>query len=107
MYYVGSICFRRMNDLGLGPLEMEVLGTFRRGEGTSVADVQTRLSRSGRELAYTTVMTVLSRLHEKGVLTRKREGKRYLYTAGRRTGRVIGRMVDRIHKALFKSARLD
>ena len=32
-----------------------------------------------RDIAYTTVMTTLARLHEKGVLERSREGKRYLY----------------------------
>ncbi len=33
-----------------------------------------------REIAYTTVMTTLSRLYDKGLLTREREGKRYLYS---------------------------
>ncbi|MBW3593731.1 MAG: BlaI/MecI/CopY family transcriptional regulator [Actinobacteria bacterium] len=32
-------------------------------------------------LAYTTVMTVMSRLAEKGVLSRRREGRGYLYEA--------------------------
>lgn len=34
-----------------------------------------------RDIAYTTVMTTLSRLHEKGLLDRVRDGKRYLYSA--------------------------
>jgi len=34
-----------------------------------------------RDIAYTTVMTTLSRLHDKGVLTRVRDGKRYLYSS--------------------------
>lgn len=33
-----------------------------------------------REVAYTTVMTTLVRLYEKGLLTRERDGKRYLYS---------------------------
>jgi predicted transcriptional regulator len=32
-----------------------------------------------RDIAYTTVMTTLARLHEKGLLERNKEGKRYLY----------------------------
>jgi predicted transcriptional regulator len=32
-----------------------------------------------RPLAYTTVMTVMGHLAEKGILTRTSEGKRYLY----------------------------
>lgn len=34
-----------------------------------------------REIAYTTVMTTLARLHAKGLLERERDGKRYLYSA--------------------------
>ena len=44
----------------------------------SVADICSRLQ-EGREIAYTTVMTTISRLYEKGILDRKKEGKRYLY----------------------------
>lgn len=34
-----------------------------------------------RPLAYTTVMTVMSRLSEKGALSRERAGRSYLYSA--------------------------
>jgi predicted transcriptional regulator len=42
------------------------------------AQVQESLS-SG--LAYTTVMTILSRLHEKGAVSRERVGRAYAYSA--------------------------
>lgn len=42
----------------------------------SVADVHGALE---RDIAYTTVMTTVARLHTKGLLTRRRDGKRYLY----------------------------
>lgn len=32
-----------------------------------------------REIAYTTVMTTVSRLYDKGLLTRRKDGRRYLY----------------------------
>ena len=49
------------------------------GEG-SVAEVSDELaSRGGRRLAYTTVMTMLSRLHERGLLTRRKVGRGYVY----------------------------
>ena len=44
----------------------------------NVRDVVDDLARS-RELAYTTVMTIMVRLHEKGLLERTREGKTYVY----------------------------
>jgi predicted transcriptional regulator len=34
----------------------------------------------GSDLAYTTVMTILTRLHEKGSVTRTRVGRAYVYT---------------------------
>jgi predicted transcriptional regulator len=37
------------------------------------------LDRLGGQLAYTTVVTILSRLHAKGVLTRLRSGRAYSY----------------------------
>lgn len=43
-----------------------------------VGDVQRELERD-REIAYTTVMTTMGRLFEKGLLGRERDGKRYVY----------------------------
>lgn len=57
---------------------MEVVWT-RRWQEFSVTDVHEVLA-AEREIAYTTVMTTVSRLHEKGLLDRHRDGRRYLYT---------------------------
>ena len=57
----------------LGPLEMRILGFLDGAEPQSVADLRARL---GNELAYTTVMTVLSRLHDKGLVVRVKEVRR-------------------------------
>ena len=45
----------------------------------AVSDVLAVLERR-REIAYTTIMTTVVRLYEKGVLARRRDGKRYLYS---------------------------
>lgn len=45
----------------------------------SVNDVLLVMSRE-REIAYTTVMTTVARLHSKNLLTRSRDGRRYLYS---------------------------
>ena len=47
-------------------------------ESFTVADVHVRLAQ-GRSIAYTTVMTTVSRLFDKGVLDRERQGRRYRY----------------------------
>lgn len=46
----------------------------------AVGDVLRVLERR-RDIAYTTVMTTLGRLHEKGLLDRHKDGKRYVYSS--------------------------
>lgn len=64
----------------LGPLEGAVMERVWKRGPVTVRDVVDEVGRS-RGLAYTTVMTVMVRLHAKGLLVRKREGKTYLYRA--------------------------
>jgi predicted transcriptional regulator len=60
-----------------GALEQEVLGCLAAAQGPlTVAEVQAEL---GSELAYTTVMTALSRLHAKGALLRQPAGRAFAY----------------------------
>src|SRR5262245_60820015 len=73
------------DDQALGPLEMRVLGLLAGAEPTSVQDIQAALARGGHDLAYTTVMTVLARLHDKGMVVRVKEGRRYLYRPAARS----------------------
>ncbi len=48
----------------------------------AVGDVLAVLEKQ-RDIAYTTVMTTVTRLYEKGILERERDGKRYLYSPKR------------------------
>ena len=66
----------------LGPLEAEVLDVlWRAADAMPVRDVLQALNaRRGAALAYTTVMTVMSRLARKGILARSRSGRGYIYT---------------------------
>ncbi|HVX47278.1 MAG TPA: BlaI/MecI/CopY family transcriptional regulator [Mycobacteriales bacterium] len=60
-----------------GALETEVLAQlWAADESMTPAQVQEAL---GGELAYTTVMTILSRLHEKGAVRRERAGRAFAY----------------------------
>lgn len=68
-----------MNQVSqLGPLEREVMDVMWGTCPCSVRDVCDRL-KEDREIAYTTVMTVMSRLVEKGVLCRFKKGKAHVY----------------------------
>ena len=84
-----------------GELESAVLGVLHAaGEPLSPGTVRERL---GGGLAYTTVVTILSRLHAKGVLERARAGRAYLYApvadepglAARRMATVLAAEPDR------------
>src|SRR5574341_2234543 len=66
--------------LGLGPLEAQVIEhVWAHGEVT-VRDVYDAL-RQERDLAYTTIMTVVHNLHRKGLLSQRIEGNTHFYTA--------------------------
>jgi len=66
----------------LGPLEADVMRVvWEKGE-VQVEDVHRALL-ADRQIAYTTVMTVMTRLVRKGLLTRQRCGRAYLYRAAR------------------------
>lgn len=62
-----------------GALEAEILAALWAAEKPlTPAEVQADLD---ADLAYTTVMTALTRLHEKGIVSRERVGRAYAYTA--------------------------
>ncbi len=63
----------------LSGLERQVFLAVREAGQAQVHDIMARLGADGRELAYTTVMTVLARLWEKGYLVRQKKGKAFLY----------------------------
>lgn len=66
----------------LGALEAQIMSVvWDAKDATCVHEVQEALAAQGKEAAYTTVMTTLSRLHKKGLLARDMKGKAYYYTA--------------------------
>ncbi|MCY1059804.1 BlaI/MecI/CopY family transcriptional regulator [Nannocystis sp. SCPEA4] len=64
----------QLSDLQLGLLRI----LWDRGEATA-ADVHTALLEQDRELAPTTVSTMLSRLEKKGTVTHRVEGRQFIY----------------------------
>ncbi|MEK7539616.1 MAG: BlaI/MecI/CopY family transcriptional regulator [Patescibacteria group bacterium] len=69
----------------LGSLERQIMQLFwaapTPSDRFSVRDVHVCLSQQGSLVAYTTVMTVMSRLAEKGLLGRRLVGRGYRYEA--------------------------
>lgn len=67
---------REAVESALGDLEREVMeAIWRRGE-TSVREIHAAFD---ERAAYTTLMTTLDRLHKKGLLDRRKEGRAFLY----------------------------
>jgi predicted transcriptional regulator len=89
----------------LGPLEMRVLGLLQGAAPMPVHAIQAELEQGGSPLAYTTVMTVLVRLHEKGLLVRHKEGRRFLYSTAGRTSAAKHGLLARIQGTLFAKDR--
>lgn len=84
-----------------GELEAAVLDVLQQA-GTALAPAEVREAIGG-DLAYTTVVTILSRLHAKGLLTRHKAGRVFRYVpvadqpglAARRMARVLDEEADR------------
>src|ERR1700733_9142751 len=84
-----------------GQLEAAALDALQRaGSALSPSEVRERI---GGDLAYTTVVTILSRLHAKGMLSRYKDGRVHRYApvadqpglAARRMARVLDEEADR------------
>jgi predicted transcriptional regulator len=87
----------------LGDLETEIMTVvWARGEA-SVQDVKDALEPK-RPLAYTTVMTVMSRLAEKGILNRRKEGRAYVYTPAASQKSTASSMLRALVRSLYHGA---
>lgn len=91
-----------MAEYGLTELQLDIMAVlWERGEAT-VVEVRDGLEPE-RELAHTTVSTILSRLEKRGVVRRRMEGRQYVYSAAVAEERVqrsvvseIGEMAERL-----------
>src|SRR5262245_35976395 len=83
-----------MRPAALGPLEARVMEClWRRGAASSVREVRDAVEGG---LAYTTLMTTLDRLHKKGLLDRRREGRAFVYAAKLSRAEFHGGLVRRV-----------
>jgi len=65
----------------LGPLEREVMElVWRNYESNSETSVRDAHLAFAERLAYTTLMTTLDRLHKKGLLERRKDGRAFIYS---------------------------
>lgn len=89
---------RRKNEgAPLTPLELEIMNVLWSTGPSNVQTVQAGLK--GRDLAYTTVQTMLNVLHRKGRVQRQLKDRAYLYrpvlSRQKAVRQAVGEMLDR------------
>ena len=85
--------------------ELEVMHVFwRRGEST-VGDVRNQLAEEGRDLAYTTVATLVRILHEKEFLEQTTDERPFRYRPARSFEDVSGSLLGDIVQRVFSGSR--
>jgi BlaI family transcriptional regulator, penicillinase repressor len=88
---------QKLTGAPLTPLELEIMNVLWETGPAGVQTVQARLQ--GRDLAYTTVQTMLNVLHRKGRVKRRLQERAFLYTPllSRQTAvtQAVGDMIER------------
>ena len=99
--------YRKLTDLAgkgvaklLGELELEIMCIAWARESVTVRDVLDALA-STRPLAYTTIMTIMGRLVDKGLLATEKQGKTYHYRATQTPEEFKAQAVGRVVQALL------
>jgi predicted transcriptional regulator len=90
---------QQMLESSLGSLEREVLALVWAGGDTTVRDACARLTST---VAYTTVMTTMDRLFKKGLLTRRKAGRAFVYRATVTRNELQGAVAEELVQGLLQ-----
>ncbi|MGH9679704.1 MAG: BlaI/MecI/CopY family transcriptional regulator [Candidatus Acidiferrales bacterium] len=93
----------RHSILDLAPLELECLSAlWPMGEG-SVREIHRQLA-AARPRAYTTIMTIMDRLTQKGIVTRRKVGRAFRYQANLSAEQAREKAVEKIVAGFFEGS---
>lgn len=87
----------------LTPCEFEIMEVLWQLGSATVRDVYTALQPT-RGLAYTTVMTVMEKLHRKGALEQQRHGRAYRYTVRISQAEALHQRIEHLIKHYFQGS---
>lgn len=90
----------------LGETELEVLNIMWDLGSASVADVRERILKD-RDIAYTTVMTVMRKLADKGYLSFTEDGKSYVYAPEIPADKVRGSLLRDLVMRVFQGSHQE
>lgn len=92
-------------------LELKILKILWEESPLPVREVRQRLAAQGRDLAHTSVITTLNTMCDKKQLTRKKDGKAFLFSPKIRQDQVsqsmLGDIVDRVFDGSAKALMLS
>jgi BlaI family transcriptional regulator, penicillinase repressor len=108
--YLGSITtvvkdMAKRKTHRLGDLQLRIMQVLWRGEST-VAEVFADISRE-RDLAYTTIATMLRKMEARGLVTHRAEGRTFIYKAAIDSHSVTSNMSDHLLDRLFEGSLAD
>lgn len=90
----------------LGDLQLRIMKVLWACEEASVGNVHGALA-GERNLAYTTVATMLRKMEERGLVTHRLEGRSFLYRAAAAEEDVSRSMADHLLDRLFEGSLAD
>jgi predicted transcriptional regulator len=90
-----------VNDIYFPPRELAVMSVLWRLGSASVSDVRDALE---EELAYTSVLSALQTLEEKGFVRHESEGRAYRYFPTVEAERAGGSALARVRDAIFQGS---
>lgn len=85
----------------LASLQLAIMRVLWHKEEATVGEVRDVLEAEGRELAYTTVATMLAKMERKGQVAHRAEGRAHVYRPAIRQDQVSRSMVSDLAERLF------
>ena len=97
---------RKRKTYRLGDLQLKIMKQlWQRGECT-VGDVFADISKD-RDLAYTTIATMLRKMEARGLVTHRTDGRTFIYRAAIDSHAVTSNMSDHLLDRLFEGSLAD
>jgi BlaI family transcriptional regulator, penicillinase repressor len=93
----------RHSILELAPLELDCMNALWPLQEATVRDIQRALAPT-RPRAYTTIMTVMNRLAQKGIVMRSKSGKAWVYRANLSAEEARAHAVARVVQGFFEGS---
>jgi BlaI family penicillinase repressor len=94
-----------MNEIKQKPseAELEILQELWDKPGLTVNDIHAKLE-ARKQVGYTTTLKQMQRMHEKGILSRKKEGKLFVYFSELDEKSIKNSIFNRLSETLFKGS---